>query len=250
MNTVIQVLQNCTIEGNTVKLPGITLERKLYLETAKKLELIGGKWKGGKVFGFVFLTDPTELLEKLKGGDNVNLQKEYQFFPTPKPLAERLVEMAELDTPHLTILEPSAGQGAILNAILDKCNKPVYCFELMEVNRTILDTNEKALLLGDDFLTEITPTHALYGSFDRIIANPPFSKNQDISHIYKMYLTAKKGAIIVSMASTHWQFSSNKKETYFRQWLDMKNAEITNVEAGAFKQSGTDISTVIIKIRK
>jgi predicted RNA methylase len=250
MNTVTEVLQNCTVEGNVIKLPSQQLDRKLYLDTAKKLELIGGKWKGGKVFGFVFSSNPTELLEQIKGGESRNLQKEFQYFPTPRPLAERLVEMAELDRGDYTILEPSAGQGAMLNVIVEKAQKPVYCFELMDINRAILDRNEKALILGDDFLTEIDPSHTLYGKFDRIIANPPFARNQDINHIYKMYLTLKKGGIMVSMASKHWTFSQNKKETYFRNWLERVGAEVDSVEAGAFKESGTNIETVIIKIKK
>lgn len=45
MTTKEQVLQNCTIEGNVVKLPSEQLDRKLYQEVAKALELIGGKWK-------------------------------------------------------------------------------------------------------------------------------------------------------------------------------------------------------------
>ena len=47
-----EVLQKCTIEGNIVKLPNVQLDRNEYLEVKKALELIGGKWKGGKVFGF------------------------------------------------------------------------------------------------------------------------------------------------------------------------------------------------------
>jgi hypothetical protein len=37
-----------------VKLPNQQLDRKEYLEVKKKLELIGGKWKGGKIQGFEF----------------------------------------------------------------------------------------------------------------------------------------------------------------------------------------------------
>ena len=43
MTTKEQVLQNCTVDGNVVKLPNIQLERKLYQEVAKALKLIGGK---------------------------------------------------------------------------------------------------------------------------------------------------------------------------------------------------------------
>ncbi len=60
-----EILQKCTVDGNIVRLPEGQLDRKLYQEVAKALELIGGKWKGGKVMGFVFPTDPTELLEQI-----------------------------------------------------------------------------------------------------------------------------------------------------------------------------------------
>src|SRR5664279_1824434 len=59
------VLSRCTIEGNVVKLPTEQLDRKLYQEVAQSLNLIGGVWKGGKVFGFVFKEDPTELLNQI-----------------------------------------------------------------------------------------------------------------------------------------------------------------------------------------
>lgn len=75
-----EVLQNCTIEGNIVKLPNEQLDRKLYQEVAKSLELIGGKWKGGKVQGFVFTLDPTELLNQISGGEQRNLKKGVPIF--------------------------------------------------------------------------------------------------------------------------------------------------------------------------
>jgi len=43
MKTKEQILQTCTIEGNVVKLPSEQLDRNLYIEVAKSLELIGGK---------------------------------------------------------------------------------------------------------------------------------------------------------------------------------------------------------------
>lgn len=69
-----EILQECKVEGNLVKLPDIQLDRKLYLEVSKALNLIGGVWRGGKVGGFVFQTDPTDLLYQISVGDNVNLK--------------------------------------------------------------------------------------------------------------------------------------------------------------------------------
>lgn len=114
--TVTEVLQNCRVEGNVVKLPEGQLDRKLYLEVSNKLQLIGGKWKGGKTAGFVFEQDPAELLAEISEGADRNLKKEYQFFETPAELADRLVELAEMENYH-RVLEPSAGRGAIVNTI-------------------------------------------------------------------------------------------------------------------------------------
>lgn len=90
-----QVLQNCTVEGNVVKLPSEQLDRKLYQEVAKALELIGGKWKGGKVFGFVFATDPTDLLKEIANGEKRNLKKEFRI---GNLINRNYLSKSELDT--------------------------------------------------------------------------------------------------------------------------------------------------------
>ena len=38
-----EVLQQCTVEGNVIKLPNIQLNREEYLKVKKQLELIGMK---------------------------------------------------------------------------------------------------------------------------------------------------------------------------------------------------------------
>lgn len=249
--TVQEALQNCTVEGYNVKLPAQQLDRKIYLEVAKKLELIGGKWKGGKVFAFVFQTDPTELLKQIQGGENVNLKKEFQFFATPAHIAERMARMAEinpdLQDPEQLILEPSAGQGALIKAMHAVSNNDqfIHCFEPMQVNKMMLDKIQGVIHLGDDFLAYKGGT-----MWDIIVANPPFAKNQDIDHIRKMYQHLKKGGRLVTIASKHWQISSNAKETAFKNWLCDVGAEIHEIPAGEFAESGTKVSTCLIKIVK
>ena len=135
---VKQVFDRCTIDGNNVKLPDEQLERKLYQKVAKALQLIGGKWTGGKTQAFVFPHDPTELLGRVVAEGRVNLKKEFQFFATPPKLADYLVELAELKLGQ-EILEPSAGQGAVVLAILRKLQfAAVFCYELMDTNQVIL----------------------------------------------------------------------------------------------------------------
>jgi hypothetical protein len=238
------VLKECYVEGNNVKLPDMVLDRKLYLDVAKSLNLIGGKWIGRKTQAFVFQTDPTELLESIQNGDKRNLKKEYQFFETPEELADTLVELAEIKESD-DVLEPSAGQGSIVKSISKKYNLLVDCYELMDINRQILSKIDAANTVGDDFLK-----HDEEIKYDKIIANPPFSKNQDIDHIYKMFDCLKDNGILVSIASKHWKLSNNRKETQFRSFLEYNDAEIIDIESGMFKESGTMVGGYIIKIRK
>lgn len=249
MTTKEEVLKNCTVEGTVVKLPNTHLDRKLYQEVAKSLELIGGKWKGGKVFGFTFLTNPTELLEEIASGEKRNLKKEYQFFATPDNLADRLVYLADLE-PDDYILEPSAGQGAIIKAINRVFSDMAVDYaELMPINRNFLDKMPNTSYIGDDFLV-IEVLEKKYPTWNKIIANPPFSKNQDIDHVYKMYECLEDGGRIVTITSNHWETSNNKKETGFRNWLNSINAEILDIDKGTFKDSGTMVGGKIIIINK
>jgi len=236
-----EILKQCKVEGNIIKLPDNQLDRELYLEVKKALELIGGTWKGGKTQGFVYKVDPTEYLDKLCSGDQINLKKEFQFFATPVEIADRLVELAELE-PEYSILEPSAGQGALVKAIHRvHPNLQVDCFELMDLNRTFIENIDNVTLLGKDFLSETK--EKLY---DRIVANPPFSKNQDIDHVTEMYKCLKDGGRLVSIMSNHWRFTSGKKEKAFKEFIEGEGAQVYEIEAGAFKESGTNISACIV----
>lgn len=241
----ISTLQNCTVDGLVVRLPEEQLDRKTYLEVKGRLELIGGKWKGGKVGCFVFMENPSELLEEIANGGSRNLKKEYQFFATPDDIADELVGLADLKEDD-RVLEPSAGQGAIVKAI----NRVfpamiVETCEAMSLNQTFLQKVETAVFVAEDFL-ELSDQMG----YDKIIANPPFSKNQDIDHVRKMYELCAPGGRIVSIASKHWQLSSNRKETDFRDWLADLGAEIINIDSGKFKSSGTMVATCILVINK
>lgn len=239
------VLQQCKVEGNIVKLPDTPLERKLYQDVAKKLKLIGGKWKGGKVFGFVFEEDPTDLLADIANGDGRNLKKEYQFFATPHNLAIEVVNAISPIT-GAKILEPSAGDGALVKAFREvHGNFTIDCFELMELNKKKLSKVSGANIVGDDFLQS-----SIKGQYDCIIANPPFTKNQDIDHIYKMYDSLKPGGQISTIASPSWTFGSQKKQVQFREWLDSLGAIRSDIDARSFKDSGTYIRSVMLVINK
>jgi len=245
MQTKEEVLQACTVSGKIVKLPPGKLERKLYVEVAGAIKYIGGKWKGGKIAGFVFENDPSDLLKQIATGFSRNLKKELQFFETPPDVARRLVDLASIDRPDLLVLEPSAGRGAIIRALVEKEPRlAIHCYELDAVNRAHLAIFPKVQILGNDFL-QARPI-----LYDRIVANPPFSRNQDIQHVIKMYYWLNLGGRIVTITSRHWQTVDGKKEEGFRKWLKQKNYELQYLDPGEFKASGTNVATSILCIQK
>lgn len=243
-NKMNKILKQCTIEGSVVKLPEIQLDRKNYLEVKKSLELIGGKWKGGKIQGFIFQEDPTDLLNQVANGEKRNLKKEFQFFGTPEKLADRLVSLLEPKRQD-TILEPSAGQGAIIRALNQVCDVVVDCYELMDLNVQILNKSELLFnYIGGDFLRNNKV------KYSKIIANPPFTKNQDIDHVKEMYSCLDKEGRLVSIMSESWVNGNQKKQKEFRVWLEEVNAEVLDIERGSFKESGTMVGGKIVVINK
>lgn len=241
-----EAIKACTVSGTTILLPEGQLDRTVYTQVNKALQGIGGKWNR-KAQGFVFSQDPTDLLIEIQGGKKINLKKDFQFFATSPQEADRLVELAGVkDLPaYAEICEPSAGDGAIVEAINRvRPDKVIYCYELMPQNQAILADIETVIFMGENWLEEDEET------FDIIIANPPFSKNQDIDHIRHMYDRLNAGGRLVSIASTHWVLSNKKKETAFKEWLNDMNAETHDIEAGAFKASGTQVGGKIIVINK
>lgn len=241
--TLIQDINSCTVKGNIVSLPPQSQPLNDYGKLKKALTNAGGIYKRNT---FIFASDAQPFIDRLTGGEKVNIKKEFQSFNTPSNMADWLVELACMDGVKI-VCEPSAGQGAIIHAILRAYpHCLIDCFELMPKNVTVLRGLKNTTVLDYNF---ITTSHKI-GLYDRIIANPPFSKNQDIEHIRKMYGLLRENGRLVSVASKHWQTSKNKKETDFRNWLDEKSAAIHEIEAGGFKESGTMVSTCVIVIDK
>lgn len=257
----LRVLKECTVEGNVVKLPPDQLERNLYQEVRKHLELIGGKWKGGKTYGFVFEDCETSYIQQLlngqANGDGRNLKKEFQFFATPPELATRMAQLLSSSNtipPLAKVLEPSAGDGALIKAVRKyyPSVESIDCFELMDINRIKLLKLPHTKLLGEDFLisVDVDSLSLIRGQYDYIIANPPFTNNQDIDHIRAMYRCLKTNGRLVTLASPSWTFGSQKKQVEFRQWLESIGAYQEEVPEGTFLDSGTNIRVILLVIDK
>ena len=231
---VANILGNSEISGNKLFLPPGQLERKLYLSTNKVLEAIGGKWSR-KEKAHIFPDPPQEIIEEiLLTGEYTDSKKEYQFFETPENIAKQLIRMAEIGDGD-TVLEPSAGRGAIAKFI-PSCD----CIELNPGNRQHLK-DAGFNVVGENFLE-------FDRQYDIIIANPPFTKQQDIDHVNHMIDLAKKR--VVSVMSASITFRTNRKTQEFLDRIEQLDGEIIGLPEKSFKESRTNVNTCIVRVNR
>lgn len=230
-NDVANVLANSKVDECKLYLPEGNLERKLYLAVNKVLIAIKGKWNRSAK-AHIFPECPEGLIDNiLLTGEYTDQKKEYQFFETPVELAEKLVKMADIKDGEV-ILEPSAGKGRIAGLI-----KNCKCIELNSENRKYL-TDNGFNVIGENFLSNFSI------KCDVIIANPPFSKQQDIDHVNKMLDIAERKVVSVMSAAVKWR--DNKKSVDFRQRIKSLGGSFQDLPSGSFKESGTNVNTCIV----
>jgi phospholipid N-methyltransferase len=124
-----------------------------------------------------------DWVDKYKKGSTSPVRVEVvpNLFPTPTWLAERMVELAEIERHH-RVLEPSAGTGCILRHLVHRTDH-VSAVELnVNLVRTLRDQFETGdghcVVYQADFLE-----HHSHIGYDRIVMNPPFGEGADMRHI-------------------------------------------------------------------
>lgn len=236
-----KILQNCKWDGELLTLPEVQFTKKAYLEAKKWIEETGGRWNTSRQ-GFTWEFDANRVVGILMQGKRYNLQQEFQFFATPDWIADLAASKFSSLSADMRILEPSAGRGSLVKAIRRCCPDAVVdCFELMPENVPFLEKVEGARIIGTDF-------NDCYGKYDRIIANPPFSNNQDIDHVYMMYDHLEMDGEMAVIVSRHYKFACDRKSQYFRKWLEDRGAVVQDIAGGEFKESGTTIPTALLFI--
>ncbi len=238
---LINSIKKMTVNGNRLELPKDE-QFDNYTQVKKCLLTAGGKYKRS---GFEFSEDASTVQARLVGGEAINDKKKFQFFPTPPCVVDLLMNHACVDS-DMSVLEPSAGQGAIVDEII-KTGAHASMIELMPENIKVLNRKYEQELTPTDFIDVNPDDHIKY---ERIIANPPFTKNQDIDHVLHMYDFLDEGGLLVSVMSRSWCQGSQKKQVAFRDWLDSVDSYTEEIPAGAFKESGTNISSMLVVINK
>lgn len=240
----LEILRCGSVEGKIFKLPEITLNRKQYELVNAVLMALGAKWDK-KSRGHVFDYDiKSELENVIATGIVTDWKKSTDFFYTPEAVVNEMLGLV----PHpilgaFTVLEPSAGQGHILDVLKDNFpNANIIAIEQnpMHCNRLVEKGYEP---INDDFLN-IDPTPV-----EVVLMNPPFTYQRE--HIKHAYNFLESGGLLISVAASNIITDSKiKKHIEFNEWFESVGGAEYNLPQNSFKESGTCVSTKLIVIEK
>lgn len=239
---VLTALTTATTAGNHLVLTGPRMDSRLYQRVNDVLEAVGGRWT--KSLGaHVFPCDAAAAIAPVLATRQVvtlrEKRQDAQYFPTPAPVVERLIAFADL-APGMDVLEPSAGTGAIVTAaaaqgaVVDCVERdPGYAAALTDVGaRTVTCA---------DFLT--VPVEPRY---DRVIMNPPFTRQSDITHVQHALGFLRPDGLLVAVMSNAVTYQ--RQGAAFRALVESRGGRCEALPAGAFATSGTGARTVIVTI--
>jgi hypothetical protein len=166
------------------------LDKNVQDEVRRVLEGIGGVAADGSIWPtFTFDFDTTEVVGEMVASGCIPDAKAHQYYPTPRWLAERVVGLAAIED-GMTVLEPSAGQGALA----DLLPKTTVCVEISALHCRVLEAKGFEVY-EDDFVGWISGPKG----FDRIVMNPPFDRGRWLLHLEHATTQLAVGGRIVAV---------------------------------------------------
>lgn len=262
----LAVISQCIIEsyspafgvpGSTVRIVDGQLERKLYAEVDTVLREIGGKWNR-KVKAHIFDQPPRVTEDRLDGvilsGEIAPLRKN-GFFPTPRVLAATMATQLRVKQGQ-RILEPSAGAGSLVDAVLAVLGSPRIdtTIRVLELNMEL--AQNLANKYADQPTVFVNPVDCLTWyldarvyAYDRIIMNPPFENRADAKHVLHAFSLLKPSGRLVAIMSASVTY---RREGEYQQVRDLIETcgTVETLPPATFKESGTMVNTVLVVLDK
>ena len=167
------------------------------------------------------------------------------YFPTPEPLGYKMMEWARAGEGD-TILEPSAGHGAIAR-YAPKENQLTG----IEPSQSLFTKLQlKAGGLGRKFMNTVFENYDISNKHDVVVMNPPFGTAgaTAIAHLDKAFKHLEEGGRVVAIIP---RGSTDKK---FDKWLDGQKNVVMRAEVDlpdiVFQQAGTSVRCRVVVLDK
>jgi len=167
--------------------------------------------------------------------------KDLQFYPTPRKVIDAIIDRA--DFRGLRVLEPSCGDGRMMDALRD-AGAEVYGVEV-DRQRAQMARNKGHGVMTHNFLT-LSPQDGMAGdrwrSFDMVVMNPPFYGKHYAKHVRHAMRFLKDGGKLMAILPATARYDHGLLDELRPEWRDLP--------VGAFSESGTNVCTTIVTIRK
>jgi predicted RNA methylase len=237
------ILERSTFGTDRITLPPEQLSRPQYIAVMKVLDAQGGRWSK-KEKCHLFPVNPQSIFsEALQNGHVVHAKKTRQAFYTPPDVVSTVLAYANPEN-GVTVLEPSAGDGAFADAIRERGAR-VTCVESDESAVRVLMSKGHEVL-GVDFLALGNEGF----EFDMVVMNPPFTKGQDVKHVTHAFKFLRPGGSLFAIMPSGFEHNDTNPYRHFRDLLASNGHILERFDNHEFRESGTDISTRLVKLTR
>ena len=171
------------------------------------------------------------------------LSRDLAFYRSPEAVARAVAEAAYVRAGDV-VLEPSAGDGALVRAVAGRG----VVIDAIEVDP---DRARQLRALGpilrsvrqDNFL-KVAPVRL----YTRIVMNPPFSGTHWMAHVRHAhdFLVQERGSTLVAVLPVTAELGDTTKHEEFRAWVNAHGGRFRDLPQASFASSGTNVSTVIL----
>lgn len=167
---------------------------------------------------------------------STEVARDLQFYPTPKNVIDTV--LADLNLTGARVLEPSCGDGRIMDALREK-GASVIGVEVDASRHQLCQAKGHICCLAN-FL-ELTPDLGGWGNFDYVVMNPPFYGKHYARHVRHAlrFLKPGGGKLVAILPAT---------ARYDHGLLDDLNPSWRDLPVGAFAESGTNVCTTVATI--
>lgn len=180
---------SCYRYSKTFTFPStVRSDHPAYKQACEILESLGGVLTGG-AFHFDYEIEPV-LLQVVAQGV-IPDQKSHQYYSTNDKLAKVVLDAACIDD-NDTVLEPSAGTGAIAKHLPPE---RTTCIEVAPLRCSVLKSRGLRTIQAD-FIEWADKTHE---RFSKVVMNPPYQGGRALLHLERAAGLLKPGGRLVAI---------------------------------------------------
>ena len=228
-----RILWDASINGSDFELPRIGLKGKVFGNgnahvhfSPQALKVVNDALH--EYYGTVLPDDSSERPEAKQASTEVS--KDLQFYPTPRAAIDHILKRIHLPD-DCSVLEPSCGDGALLDA-MNNGKRKLFGIEYDATRAQQARAKGYSVLTANFLQVEPQPV------YDRVVMNPPFYGKHYVKHVeHAMKFLKPDGVLITILPASAWYEHKLLKG----RWEDLP--------MGSFRESGTNINTGFLMIR-